>query len=75
MPHAIGPAGIVARVAVGITLIALALFWWTPTTRRCIGMSACGPGTIRGHLNATAPAGYLGNAMVVAPLSTERWLA
>jgi hypothetical protein len=27
MSHAIGPAGIVGRVAVGMTLIALALFW------------------------------------------------
>jgi len=28
--HSIGPAGTAARVAVGITLVALALFWWTP---------------------------------------------
>jgi hypothetical protein len=75
----IGPAGTAARVAVGITLIALALFWWTPTLLDFILGLVVLPGVAIGlfawrarrhpaHLNATGPAGHLANAMVFAPM-------
>jgi hypothetical protein len=79
MSHAIGPVGIVARAAVGITLIALALFWWTPHWLDLVLGLVILPGVAIGlfawrarhhssHLNATGPAGHLANAMVFAPM-------
>lgn len=79
MRRAIGPAGIAARVAVGITLVALALFWRTPHWRDFVLGLVALPGVAIGllawrarhhpaHLNATGPAGHVANAIAFAPL-------
>jgi hypothetical protein len=79
VPRAIGPAGIAARVAVGITLIALALIWRTPHWLDFVLGLVVLPGVAIGllawrarhnpaTLNATGSAGHLANAIVFAPL-------
>ena len=79
MPRAIGPAGIAARVAVGITLVALALIWRTPHWLDFLLGLVVLPGVAIGllawrarhnpaTLNATGPAGHVANAIVFAPL-------
>ena len=79
MPRTIGPAGIAARVAVGITLVALALLWRTPhwldfllglvvLPGVAIGLLAGRARHYPANLNATGPAGHLANAMVFAPM-------
>ena len=79
MSHAIGPAGIVARVAVGMTLVALALFWHTPHWHDFVLGLVVLPGVAIGllawrarhhpmTLNATGPAGHVANTIAFAPL-------
>jgi hypothetical protein len=79
MRYPIGPVGIVARVAVGVILIALALFWSTPHWLDFVLGLVVLPGVAIGlfawrarhhptHLDATGPAGHLVNAMVFAPM-------
>ena len=78
MSHAIGPAGIVARVTVGMTLVALALFWRTPHWLDFVLGLVVLPGVAIGllawrarhhpmPLNATGPAGHVANAIAFAP--------
>jgi hypothetical protein len=77
--YAIGPAGIAARVMVGITLVALALFWRTPHWLDFVLGLVVLPGVAIGllawraryrpvTLNATGPAGHVANALAFAPL-------
>jgi hypothetical protein len=77
--RAIGPAGIAARVAVGVTCIALALFWRTPhwldfalglvvLPAVAIGLFAWRAHRHPARLDATGPVAHLANAVVFAPL-------
>jgi hypothetical protein len=75
----IGPAGVVARLAVGLALIYLALFWndagWADPVFACVVI----PGAVTGvvalrarrtqrPLRATGPLGHAANAAVFVPL-------
>jgi hypothetical protein len=75
----IGPIGVFARIAVGITLISLALFWRDPSwTDALIGLVvmphvviaglALRARHVRKSLRATGPLAHVANAAVFVPL-------
>jgi hypothetical protein len=75
----IGPAGVFARVAAGVTLILLALFWRDPSwsdaflglvvfPHAVIGLVAFRAHFAQRPLRATGPLGHLTNAATFVPL-------
>jgi hypothetical protein len=74
-----GPAGVLARVAAGVTLVLLALFWRDPTWTDAIVGLLVFPHAVTAllalrarfaprALRATGPLGHLANAAIFVPL-------
>jgi hypothetical protein len=75
----IGPAGIIARVVVGLTLLGLAVVWRTPDWGDAVLGLVVVPVLVTaalwlrargraGPLRATGPLAHVGNAVVLVPL-------